>query len=95
MYILLALVAACALGIAAHFVIGGRELRGVAVTPAIATAAAAVIYTGMQWLGVGEDSVWLWLTSIIGSVVIAAGSTVAIVARRRRSDASARAALGI
>lgn len=95
MYILLALIGACALGIAVHFAIGGRELRGVAVTPAIATAAAAVLYTGLQWLGVGEDSIWLWLTSILGAVVIAAGATVAIVALRRRSDASAKAALGI
>jgi hypothetical protein len=95
MYILLALIGACALGIAVHFAIGGRELRGVAVTPAIATAAAAVLYTGLQWIGVGEDSIWLWLTSILGSVVIAAGATVAIVALRRRSDASAKAALGI
>lgn len=95
MYILLALVGACALGIAAHYMIGGRELRGVALTPAIATAVAALLYTGLQWLGVGEGSIWLWVASIVGSVVIAAGGTVAIVASRRRSDASAKAALGI
>lgn len=95
MYILLALIGACVLGIAAHYMIGGRELRGVAVTPAIATALAAAVYTGMQWLGVGEDSVWLWLASVLGSVVVAAAATVALVAVRRRSDASARAALGI
>lgn len=95
MYILLALIGACALGIAAHFMIGGRELRGVALTPAIATALAAVVYTGLQWLGVGEDSVWLWLASVLGAVVVAAGLTVAIVALRRRSDTTAKAALGI
>jgi hypothetical protein len=95
MFILLALIGACALGIAAHYVIGGRELRGVALTPAIATALAAIVYTGLQWLGVGEDSIWLWLASVIGSVLIAAVVTVAIVASRRRSDATAKAALGI
>ncbi|WP_311243133.1 hypothetical protein [Microbacterium sp. WCS2018Hpa-23] len=95
MYILLALIGACALGIAAHFMIGGRELRGVALTPAIATALAAVVYTGLQWLGVGEDSVWLWLASVLGAAVVAAALTVAIVAFRRRSDATAKAALGI
>ncbi|WP_091231707.1 hypothetical protein [Microbacterium sp. 3J1] len=95
MYILLALVGACALGIAVHFLIGGRDLRGVAVTPAIATALAGLVYTGMQWLGVGEDSIWLWLASILGSVAVAAALTVGIVASRRRSDASAKAALGI
>lgn len=95
MYILLALVAACALGIGAHFLIGGRELRGVALTPAIATVAAGVIYTAMQWAGIGEDSIWLWLSSIIGAVVIAAVATLAIVAVRRRTDAETKAALGI
>lgn len=95
MYILLALIGACVLGIGAHFLIGGRELRGVALTPAIATATSAIVYTGLQWAGVGEDSIWLWLASVIGAVAVAALATVAIVAARRRSDATAKAALGI
>lgn len=95
MYILLALIGACVLGIAAHFLIGGRELRGVALTPAIATAASAIVYTGLQWAGVGEDSVWLWLASVVGAVGVAALATLVIVAARRRSDATAKAALGI
>jgi hypothetical protein len=94
-YILLALIGACVLGIAAHFLIGGRELRGVALTPAIATATSAIVYTGLQWAGVGEDSVWLWLASVVGAVVVAALATLAVVAARRRSDATAKAALGI
>lgn len=95
MYILLALIGACALGIAAHFLIGGRELRGVALTPAIATATSAAVYTGLQWAGVGEDSIWLWLASVVGAVALAALATTAIVAARRRADATAKAALGI
>ncbi|MEV4666823.1 hypothetical protein [Microbacterium sp. LWO12-1.2] len=95
MYILLALIGACVLGIAAHFLIGGRELRGVALTPAIATATSAIVYTGLQWGGVGEDSVWLWLASVVGAVGVAALATLVIVAARRRSDATAKAALGI
>lgn len=95
MYILLALVGACVLGIAAHYLIGGRDLRGVALTPGIATASAAVIYTGLQWLGLAEDNVWLWVASVLGAVVIAVGATIALVAARRRSDAAATAALGI
>ncbi|MGF6821626.1 hypothetical protein M2317_000512 [Microbacterium sp. ZKA21] len=95
MYILLALVAACALGIALHFLLPARELRGVVLTPGIATAAAAIIYTGMQWAGVGQDSFWLWLASIVGSLVIAAVATLALSAARTRSDAAKKAALGI
>lgn len=95
MYILLALIASCALGIAVHFLLGDRPLRGVALTPALATAASAVIYTALQWAGVGEDSVWLWLASVLGAVLVAALATIAITAMRRRSDAEERAALGI
>lgn len=95
MYILLALIGACILGVAAHFLIGGRELRGVALTPAIATALSAVVYTGLQWLGVGEDNLWLWVASVLGSVVVAAALTIAIVAARTRADAENKAALGI
>jgi hypothetical protein len=95
MYILLALIGACALGIAAHFLIGDRELRGVALTPAIATAVSAITYTAMQWSGVGEDSIWLWLASVLGAPVVAGMATVAITGMRKRSDAQSRAALGI
>ncbi|PRA82942.1 hypothetical protein [Microbacterium sp. MYb66] len=95
MYILLALIGACALGIAVHFLIAGRDLRGVALAPAIATAVSAVAYTGLQWAGVGEDSIWLWLASVLGAAVVAALATAGITALRKRSDAEGRAALGI
>ncbi|MBS0025564.1 hypothetical protein [Microbacterium paraoxydans] len=95
MYILLALIAACALGIAVHYAIGGRELRGVALAPAVATAAAAILYTALQWAGVGEDSPWLWLASILGAVAVSVVATLAVTALRRRTDAEAKAALGI
>ncbi|KNY07475.1 hypothetical protein [Microbacterium sp. GCS4] len=95
MYILLALIGACVLGVAAHFVLPGRELRGVALTPALATVLSAIAYTGLQWLGVGEDSIWLWLASVLGAVVVAGAVTALIVGIRRRTDAEAKAALGI
>ena len=95
MYILLALVGACVLGIAVHYLIGGRELRGVALAPAIATAVSAIVYTGLQWAGVGEDSVWLWLASVLGAALVAALATAGLTAARRRADVHKRAALGI
>lgn len=95
MYILLALIAACALGIVVHYLIPQRQLRGVAVVPAVATAASAAIYTIMQWAGVGQGDVWIWLVSIVGAVVIAAAAGVMITSARRRSDDAKRTALGI
>lgn len=95
MYILLALIAACALGIGIHFLLPHRALRGVAVVPAVATAASAIVYTGMQWAGVGEDSIWLWLASILGAVVVATAVGYGLTASRRMADAAKRSALGI
>ncbi len=95
MYILLALIAACALGIAVHYLVPFRHLRGVVVVPAVATAVSAVVYTAMQWMGVGQDSIWLWLASVVGAVVISAVVGYVIAELRRRSDASEKAALGI
>ena len=72
MFILLALIAACSLGVAVHYLMPHRDLRGVAVAPAVATAASAAIYTVMQWAGIAESSIWLWLASILGAVAIGA-----------------------
>ncbi|GAA3927884.1 hypothetical protein [Microbacterium soli] len=95
MYILLALIAACSLGIGLHYLMPGRELRGVAVAPGVATATAAAVYTIMQWAGVGEDSVWLWVAAIGGGIVLAALLTLTLGILRARGDEKARAALGI
>ncbi|MGF2948533.1 hypothetical protein [Microbacterium alcoholitolerans] len=95
MYILLALIAACSLGVALHFLMPHRELRGVAVTPAIATAVAAAIYTIMQWAGIAEGNVWLWVASIGGGLAVAALVTVSITAQRSHHDRLEKQALGI
>lgn len=95
MYILLAFLSACALGIGVHYLIPQRTLRGVALVPGIATAASAIIYTVMQWAGVGQDSVWLWLASIVGALVIAAVAGFMLTRMRSNSDAARKAALGI
>ena len=95
MYILLALIAACALGIAVHYLVPRRNLRGVVMVPAVATAVAAVVYTLMQWMGVGQDSIWLWIASVGGGVVLSALVGIIVTAQRDRSDAAKTAALGI
>jgi hypothetical protein len=95
MYILLALIAACALGIAVHYALPHRSLRGVVVVPAIAAAVAAVVYTLMQWSGIGEDNGWLWLASVVGGVVVSAAVGYVLTASRHRADAEKKVALRI
>lgn len=95
MYILLALIAACSLGVALHFLLPQRQLRGVAVTPAVATATTAAVYTIMQWAGVGESDVWLWVVSIGAGLALAAASTLVLTSQRTRLDTREKQALGI
>ena len=95
MYILLALIAACVLGVVVHYVIPHRELRGVALVPAVATAVAAAAYALGQWAGLKESSVWLWLIALSSAVVVAAFVGVILTRVRRHGDAVRRAALGV
>ena len=95
MYILLAVIAACALGVTLHFAMPRRELRGAAVTPAIATATTAAVYTVMQWAGVPEGDALLWVASIGAGIGLAAAATAALTAQRVRSDAAEKRSLGI
>lgn len=95
MYILLALIAACALGAAVHFLVGGRELRGAALVPAVSTAVAAAAYAIGQWAGLGEGGALLWLLSIGGGVVVSLIVALAVTSGRRAADARYRASLGL
>ncbi|WP_313358087.1 hypothetical protein [Microbacterium sp.] len=95
MYILLALIAACSLSVALHFLLPQRQLRGVAVTPAVATATTAAVYTIMQWAGVVEGDVWLWVVSIGAGLALSTASTLVLTAQRTRRDALEKQALGI
>lgn len=94
MYILLALIAAAALGVGAHFLLPSRDLRGSTVTPAIAVGVAAAVYAVLTWI-LGEASVWTWVLSIVLPIVTAVLATLALTARRTRSDAALREELGI
>ncbi|MBS1905697.1 MAG: hypothetical protein JST33_03825 [Actinobacteria bacterium] len=95
MYILLALIAACALGVAVHYLIPHRDRRGVALAPAIATAVAAAAYALGQWAGLKESGVWLWLLALGGAVVVSAVAAVVLTQVRGAADAHKRATLGV
>jgi len=95
LFILLAVIAACALGIGVHYLLPLRHIRGVVIVPAVATAAAALIYTGLQWIGVEESNVWLWVASIAGGLVLSAVISYTLCVVRERRDDRERAALGI
>ncbi|MDQ4214030.1 hypothetical protein [Microbacterium capsulatum] len=95
MYILLALIGACLLGIAVHYALPHRGVRGVALAPALATAVAAAAYAVGQWAGLAESNVWLWVISLGGAVVITVAATLILSQGRVHGDARRRSALGI
>lgn len=95
MYILLALIASAVIGVAIHYALPHRGLRGVALLPATATAAAAALYAALTWSGLGEANVWQWIVTIVGSGVFSAVLGVVLGRTRAAHDEAERAAAGI
>lgn len=95
MYILLALIAAVAIGLGVHFALAGRERRGIALAPSIAGAASAVAYGVCTWAGLGEANVWTWVTSLVAAAVLSWTGTDAISRIRAARDAAAEKRLGL
>jgi uncharacterized membrane protein YeaQ/YmgE (transglycosylase-associated protein family) len=95
MLILLALIFGAVAGTVLHFVLPNRSTRGPVFAPAVATAAAAVIYTGLTWLGFGEDNPWLWVVSLLAPIVVSAAITIPVSAARHAHDLREQARLKI
>ena len=82
MQILLALIIGAVIGTAAHFTVGGRSTRGVALAPILGAFVSAVPWLILTWLGVGVDTLWPWLSAIVLPVVVVF-PTLTILARVR------------
>lgn len=95
MLILLALVFAAAAGLALHFLLPLRGVRGAALGPLAATAVAAVLYTSLTWLGIGEDNPWLWVVSLAVPVAVTWVLLLVVSRTRVTHDARERARLRI
>ncbi|WP_105565396.1 hypothetical protein [Microbacterium halophytorum] len=95
MYILLALIAAAAIGIGLHFLLPHRDERGAVLTPGVAVAVAAAAYSGLTWAQWGEGNVWLWVVTLVASAAAAAAVTFVLASRRTRHDAEERRRAGI
>jgi hypothetical protein len=94
-YILLALVAAVAVGVGVHFALPHRALRGVALAPSLAAAAAAVVYGVCTWTGLGEASPWTWLATLAAAILVSVAGTATITRMRARRDAVDAQRLGL
>lgn len=95
MYILLALVAAVAIGVGIHFALPRRTTRGVTLAPSIAGAVAAVAYGICTWTGLGEANALTWLITLVVAAVVSWFGTDAISRLRATRDAAAVKRLGL
>ena len=86
MLILLALIFAVVAGAVIHLMMPSRITRGVVLAPAISTAVAAIVYTGLTWLGLAEDNPWLWAVSLLAPVVVTIVAVMAVTAARNAHD---------
>ncbi|MCR2814253.1 hypothetical protein [Microbacterium jiangjiandongii] len=92
MQILLALIAGVALGLAAHFTVGGRDTRGAAVGPLLGAVVGGLVWMALTWAGVGIESPWIWVASFAAPLVVFP-ALVALTRVRLRHDARERARL--
>ncbi len=75
------------LGLVARYTLPGRSTQGGALVPAIGTAAAALIWVGLTWLGWAYDGGWIWVLSLSLAAVVAGGSQLLLARSRNRADA--------
>lgn len=95
MLIVLAFVFGALLGTGAHFVVGGRGLRGAAVGPMLGTFLGGLAWLGMTWAGQSPDTAWPWVASVVLPAAVVPVALLILTRTRTRADARTRARLGI
>ncbi|MDQ1083830.1 MULTISPECIES: hypothetical protein [Microbacterium] len=95
MEILLGLILGAVIGLAAHFSLPHRELRGAALAPLAGAAAAAVVWTALTWSGLGADSPILWLVAVLAPAATVFALVPLVTRARVARDEADRARLGV
>lgn len=95
MEILLALVFGATIGAALHFALPRRGLRGAALGPLLGAVTAGLAWLALTWAGVGADSPWPWLASVVVPALATWGVLAGLTSARTSHDVNERARLGI
>lgn len=83
---LFAVIGGLFLALAMHFTLPHRDTRGAALLAAIGTAATAVVWSALTWLGWPFDGGWIWVVSLLAAPLVAAVVGLVLPPRRRRAD---------
>ena len=86
MQLLFAEVLALGLGLVVHQVLPHRDLTGVVLLPAIAGAAAAIVWVALTWARLPQDGGLIWLAALGSGTLSALAAGVILRRGRRRSD---------
>jgi uncharacterized membrane protein YeaQ/YmgE (transglycosylase-associated protein family) len=77
---------AIVLGLAAHAVLPRRALTGVLLLPAVAGAAAAIVWVALTWAQVPQGGPAMWLATLLAAVLSAVVVGVLVRTTRFRRD---------
>lgn len=86
MELLFVIIIAAGIGFIGHFVIPGRETRGVLLLGAISAAVAAIVWVGLLWLGFTFDGGWIWVISLVVGGLVSIIVAASLPKRRRVTD---------
>ncbi|MFZ2963659.1 MAG: hypothetical protein WA006_03125 [Rhodoglobus sp.] len=87
MELLFVFVIAASIGLALRYLVPQRGTSGALLLPAIAAAAAAIVWVALLWFGWSFDGTWIWVASLAAGGI--AALVVGLVLPRRRVEADA------
>lgn len=82
MEIVLAILAGVGAGLIAHYSLPHRDVRGVALVPAIGAGLAAAVWTTLTWAGWTPQDAMLWVIGV-GAPAVTVAPVGAIITRAR------------
>ena len=93
MELLFATIGGALLGTIFRYVIRGRSTHGELLLPAVGKAVAAIVWSGLTWIGWSFDGGWIWVVTLIASVLVTLALAIWLPSRRRTADAELLATL--